>query len=121
MTDKLKEIKDEINKPTTKYRGEEYEKPQCETKDYMYSVFDWHYNINKTQLKYEKQVGETRNFTPQEATTFKYRTLPTQFKNKGMIWLLMDKVFNQDKKIKKQKSKIDELNKIIVDLKQQQQ
>ena len=121
MTDKLKQIKEEISKTTTKYRGQEYEKPRCETKEYMYEVFDWHYNINNTQLKYEKQEGEARNFTPQEATTFKYRTLPTQFKNKGMLWLLMEIVFNQNKQIKKQKSKIDELNKIIVDLKQQQQ
>jgi len=84
-------------------------KDYYDTTDYMYKVFDWHYKENKTALKYDKVEACARGFTSKEATTFKWRTLPKQFKDKGMIWLLMDVSYNKVGKIKSQKNTIDSL------------
>tara|TARA_R110000824_G_scaffold46319_5_gene133285 strand:- start:7 stop:639 length:633 start_codon:yes stop_codon:yes gene_type:complete len=107
--DWLKNIKLHNAKSTYKYKGKIFSKDYCDTEDYMYEVFDWHYKENKTQLKYDKLDGCARSFNCKEATAFKWRTLPKQFKDKGMTWLLMDITFNNVDKIKSQKSTIDTL------------
>ena len=102
----LENIKKENSRST--YR-DGIEKDYCDTTDYMYKVFDWHYKENKTPLKYDKVEACARGFKSNEATTFKWRTLPKQFKDKGMIWLLMDITYNKVGKIKSQKNTIDSL------------
>ena len=113
-TEWLNNIKEDIKNATDEY----------DTEEYMNKVWDWHYNVNKTCFKWDNKEYLSRPFTAKEATLWKYRTLPKQFRDHGIIWILMEHSFQQNtskygpiKQGIKKKKKIDRLENEVEQLK----
>jgi len=99
-----------------------------ESEEYMNKVWDWHYNCNETCFKWDDSNALSRPFKPKEATLWKYRTLPKQFRDHGIIWMLMEHTFNLStskygpvKQLNKTKKKVtkleDKVDKLQIEVK----